>query len=404
MRSIQAYNVSKTKSDATYSDIAAVFLLSALASAPSLITRFGVPGIVLYVVSFGLFAYLTVLRNIQTPSGIIIRMQAVLPFLLIWLAVVVGFLRGEGQSTALFAIFTFNCLLGSTVVLYPWTRVTLKWFILACCLIAAMLSAVTILRFGTTELLNESGMRGIRGYLAVSLSIGIGCLCAQYLLFQSFSLVRIALFILLWTGLALALGRGPFVFACLLSFLMFALVMFMQSGMSFCRKFIFLFGILVLIPFIGAKLFSIERNRVKFGKMFSDIDLAMEDAGRADLFVRAGELIDQSPIIGHGLGAYLMDGQHPHNIFYQYGIDSGYVGMILLSAFLFCLMVLGIWTIVRVQVKNRLMALICNILFFYVFLNLLKSYDAYLERSFFIFAGLLLAHYAVVRQNLRNFR
>ena len=136
-----------------------------------------------------------------------------------------------------------------------------------------------------------------------------------------------------WVGMVLSLSRGPVLF-CAVASLIYLLFVLRSQVSSFGRykKFVVIVLIAAMVPTVIGQLLSVEANRVRFTRMFN-IQAELQEGGRGNVWRMSIEEINRSPLIGNGLGSYIADGATPHNVFLQYGEDSGLVGMLTMAVF-----------------------------------------------------------------------
>lgn len=97
-------------------------------------------------------------------------------------------------------------------------------------------------------------------------------------------------------------------------------------------------GVLLLIPGIGARIIETFRQRI-----IEQLVVEQYASGRDQLAIVAQDMIRESPIVGHGFGAYNILGPgkacYPHNIFLEITCETGLVGCALFVALLVSVLV-----------------------------------------------------------------
>lgn len=192
-------------------------------------------------------------------------------------------------------------------------------------------------------------------------------------------------------GLVVALARGALLFTAIAG--VFALVFYWPRQDSRRRK--ARTGMTTRLLVVGLAIaagvwFMPARTYILLRRIFSGDE--SEVGGRGDIWAHAWGEVSASPLMGHGLGHYVQSFySHPHNMFLQVGMDSGFVGMILI-ALLMVIPFVGL--LINWRRKGNLDPLTIGLLFAFVilFLDAQKSGDFYTARTLFIFSGLMLSH------------
>lgn|GEM_PF-2270767 len=376
------------------SDRLAVACLALLLVTPALVARLHVPGLPLYGLGFAGFVFVCGLRNLAETEGLYSRLAWATPFLLLICAVTFSFAVGGGTELRLYAVVVFNCVLGIAVAVYPWDRASLTW-LMRCCVGFAIVLSVAILTYAGSDeairrAIDDDGRGVIRGYLTISLIVGFGCLAAMYLVIERLSLIGLGVLFLVWVGLALGQGRSTFML-CVLLAAVYGIAALSSNLATFRkgRKTLIVMALIPIVPAITTILFSLERNRQRFGAMFADVGGALDESNRTLLKDAAMRKIGESPLFGNGLGEYMLDeGGTPHNVVLQYAVDGGIVAGALLIAFLLTLLYIGMLSVARSGAHLRNVSLVVLMFFLYQVTNMLVSIDAYVARAFFIVAGL----------------
>lgn len=366
----------------------AVFSLVVLLFAPALKTRFEFGDLLVYYVPFAIFLVGVVVLNLVLRTFFFENLAATIIYLLLLSPLVFAFITGDAQQTSLLVTVIINCTIAAMVVVYPWNHRSVHLFFVLCAVVGSVLSVHTLLYFGTDVALEFADEAAKDGYLAVSLASGFACIACLYLVLSKPSLIYIAMLAVNWLGIATSRGRGALL-VCV--FVTIAYIIFALSSKRFAlkktNKYLLVTMVAVMVPLVIYQLTSIQQNIGRWTRLLTDFTLEVEVGGRGDLIRGAMSRISEAPVIGNGLGEYLEYG-HPHNIFLQYGVDAGMIGMVLVFLFLLKVSIDGFRAISRHHSEETNLA--CVSLFFFLFMvaNMMKSGDAYLGREFFIVSAL----------------
>ena len=179
---------------------------------------------------------------------------------------------------------------------------------------------------------------------------------------------------------------------CAAMTIIYLLILFLSqiSTLTRLKKFIIIVGTASISPLVISKLLIL--NQGKWNRLLYDFDREV-DSGRGYVMSYAITQITDSPFFGNGLGMYSVDGRHPHNIFLQYGVDSGLFGIVLLIGFFLIITKICIDSIRFSDRDSANLALGVTSVFIFIIGNYMKSGDAYLGRDWYIVSGLALAMY-----------
>ena len=366
--------------------------LSVILLAPSLRVRFELSDLFSYYIPATIFIFLVVLVNIFYGARSQYRIKASCIYVLIFLPTTLSLLLGNFVESELYSLILLNLILSISIVIFPWTERTVHYFFVCCAWAGAVLSVNTFLFYGNDSALALATESVRDGYLTVSLAIGYGCVASLYLLVSRISPLTICLFVICWVGLALARGRGSFLFTSIVLIIYLTAVLNSNVGSIRKSRKVILFSIMIaLAPVVVTYLLSLGRNRLKFTRLIFDFDTEWYDGGRGDLMSIALSKIYESPLYGNGLGEYQFYSSHPHNIFLQYGVDGGVIGIMFLSAFLYILFSRAKTTIKLASSAQKNMAFCAISCFSVILLDMMKSHDAYIGRDFFVLSAILIS-------------
>ncbi|MBT9779478.1 hypothetical protein GPL15_23655 [Clostridium sp. MCC353] len=135
-------------------------------------------------------------------------------------------------------------------------------------------------------------------------------------------------------------SRGPFI--CILAFVIIELLLSRQYSKVKKTAIISVITILsiVVVINISSILMFVYQTSVKLGFNSRSIYLLMQggivshDSGRRELLEYYWNLINQNPVLGHGvMGNWISDGMYPHNIILEFLLSFGYpMGFVILTA------------------------------------------------------------------------
>lgn len=376
----------------------AVLALVLLLFAPALKVRFDISDTIVYFLPFAVFLFSVVVLNLMLQTFFLDNLTASIWYLFLFGAVLIAFIVGGAQQTELLFTVAVNCFLAATVVIYPWNHRSVHLFFLLSALVAATLAVHTLVFFGSDAALSLAQEDEKVGYLSVSLALGLGCIASLYLVFSKLSPVYIILLGTNWMALAVARGRGAFLVCAIVSI---AYIVFILSSrrvsLAKSSRYVILGITLVLVPLISFQLLSLEQNIGRWKRLVTTFAVEVEDGGRGALIGEAVQKINASPVIGNGLGEYRGFYGHPHNMFLQYGVDAGIIGMLLLLVFLARVCVVGAKAVSRHESNNTNMACVAFCYFAYMVGNMMKSGDAYLGREFFIVSAMPIVMFQLLK-------
>lgn len=362
-------------------------LIAVILYAPALKARFSFTDIALYIGPGALLVLSVLINNYRYPHLFFNRLACSLIFLIPFLPAYIAFFVSGGGDFDLLVLYGANCALGSIILINVWNRQSFEVFLLMCVCLGLLLSMDSLINYRSFDSLLDASEFVRQKYLPVAFASGVSCLAALYLFATRSSSVYMFIFALNWIGLALSRGRGAVIFCAIFTFVYLIYLLFVKSEVIGKFKRYFIIGVVLsLAPIVISNLKVL--NTGKWTRLVSDIDSELDQGGRGALMQDAVSKISESPAIGSGLGEYLIDGAHPHNILLQFGMDAGFVGIALLL--LFCFLV--VW-FVRDAIKqssgeHSSALIILLLLFCYSISNYMKSGDAYLGRDWIILAAL----------------
>lgn len=367
-----------------------VFSLLVMLLAPALRVRFEFMSEVLaYFIPMGVFLVGTLTLSIMGRTYFFERISASLVYLLFFIPPFLAFFIGGAQEFQLLLFITLNCGLGVLIVLFPWNLKLLNEFMWGLALIGALLAINTILYAGSSVALELVSEIVRTGYLSVTFAAGMACIASLHLVLTKITPVTVSLFALNWVGVALGRGRGAFLVCVIVTAIYLAFYLLNnRSTQRLSKKLIIVVLFALVAPFVFSKVISL--NTGKWERLFLDFGAEYDQGGRGALAEVALQRISQQPVFGHGLGEYMIGG-HPHNIFLQFGIDSGFVGMAFVLGFFVVLTFIGIKNYRSLQGDYTSLGYAVIALVVYMFLNFLKSGDSYLGRELYILTALPIA-------------
>lgn len=368
--------------------------LAILLSGPALKARFMLTDAAAYILPTLVFAMATIVLNLLNPLGIPKRVALSLFLLLPLIASTIGFLVGYADEGRMLIMIAVNCALGALVVLFPWNHKNFNVLVASLAAFGVVFSVHAILTFQTSLSELDAVATVNESRLSVAFAIGLGAIANLYFVVRSFSLIALASLGVCWVGMALSLSRGPVLF-CAVASVVYLLFVFRLDKVQFgaAKKALVILAVASMIPTFMSQLMSVEKNERRFTRVF-DIGQELADGGRGALWLESLDNISRSPVIGHGLGSSTADGATPHNLFLQYGEDSGLVGMGIMVIFFLIVAVRILQTVRMANPKSVNMALAAGAMFFYMLMNFQKSSDAYVNRESFVLSALPLAVFA----------
>ncbi|WP_157689266.1 O-antigen ligase family protein [Haloplanus rallus] len=225
-------------------------------------------------------------------------------------------------------------------------------------------------------------------YIGVNRLLGVGIVCSIFvimdvknntlrILFGFFSLMN--LFFMTQTG-----GRGPLI-AVIIS-LIFSLVWNYNTGKvrDYLWYMITLFVSLIILVLNG-------------GRTINRLLSLIHDPGRSaiiriDMAIHSVNLFLERPLLGHGIGSFptlYKSGtyMYPHNIFLEILVESGTIGIIFLSFFIYYVSI----TVIKYRNHNYRLAGLISSLIIYSLINASVSFDIPGNKVFFIYSAMVLA-------------
>ena len=200
-------------------------------------------------------------------------------------------------------------------------------------------------------------------------------------------------------ALALLAGRGPILF----SILSIILGLFIYRSKNFENQ------TNVKYILLGLSIFSIilfswsgsELILKRFSFSLSSFERTFEDIGRLESFTKAFAIIENSPIIGIGLGGYGVAAYgsdyntYPHNLLLEAFAETGAIGFL----FFFISITLSIFLGVFYRSYNQISVYFLILIF--TFMNYSKSGGFIGARDLFMVLGLFLAYTNFFMKNKR---
>lgn len=362
-------------------------LVAIILYAPALKARFSLNDILLYVAPGSLFVLLVLIWNLKNPQQFTRRIVGSLIFLIPLLPAYIAFFVSDGNNINVFILYGINCALGALLTVHYWNRQGIEIFFVCCASIGLLLSYDSFMNYGSYDSLQDASEFVRQKYLPVAFASGVSGLAALYLFSTRSSSLYIVIFALNWIGLALSRGRGAVIVCALVSVFYLIYLMFAKNeAIGKVKKYLILAVAIGMIPVVSANLMLL--NTGKWNRLLKDLDAEMDEGGRMALMTDAMSRISESPIIGNGLGQYIADGAHPHNIFLQFGVDSGFIGMAILLSFFISVIMIGLTAHSKSNGEHTSMIVMLLLMFVYGIANYMKSGDAYIGRDWIILASL----------------
>lgn len=398
---------------------AAVTALAIVLVAPSLKIRFALTDLAVYLLPFGIFAVFALFANLMHFETLVLRLRAAFIFLLAYAGPFIAFFVGGSIEPALLTTAGLNMSIGVLVILYPWTLSSMHAFVQTLAALGVLLAANTLLFYGSDEelqyLTDADGESYLNvSYLQTSFAMGLGVICATYLIVKQLNPITILIFVTGWMGLAVGRGRGALLF-CIVVSVLYLLVILNSRLSSFGKgkKFFLVILIFSFLPAVVAQTFKVSRNSDGLRRMLAETDVELDQGGRGALWRIAREQFMESPLFGNGLGAYFHGERgFPHNQILQWAVDSGVIGVVLLLLFWLFVARATLRSIIISNSESVNLVYACAGLSLYVFLNYMKSSDAYIGRDIHILSVMPVAcylalqnfHYAKSRRRRRRRR
>ena len=234
-------------------------------------------------------------------------------------------------------------------------------------------------------------------YLVLSQSIGAGTVVCFTGALTTFRNTKFYLFLslILFTGLALALGRSALLSSIFIAVITWLLYLLSKKKKNYSindwikNNFRTLFGIAFILLTVTGVIFiafQVERTAGRLIRMFTGNELAA--GGRGELWMNALKGISESPLIGYGLGSSglissMKEGYYPHNLFLQTWLDAGVLAFITLL--IICWYPLYRAIIFRLFINKKNLKWVPLIGYYcFLFLEYSKSTDFYEARMFFV--------------------
>lgn len=229
------------------------------------------------------------------------------------------------------------------------------------------------------------------GYLSFGMLLSVAAAIMAPYLVATRGKIRIIMYAAvapIYLGLIVSQARGALLFTAALTVLIFILYWPRREGKRKARTgFVWraiLFGgaAALVVYFVPARtVYRLERMFFREGG----------EENRWNIWATSWDAFTQSPLLGHGVGySFSFDFAHPHNLFLQFGVDSGLPGVLLLLIIVLFPIVAffrhgsgGIRTYPPLLVGLFAAYLV-------MLMEHSKSGDIYAGRSIFILAGLVL--------------
>jgi len=373
------------------------FSVAVLLFAPVFKTRFGLTDNLVNYAPVIVLILAALLTSLLAREELFKRFKTSLVFLIILFAGGFSLAITGGEAHEIMTRLVINTFMGILITIIPWNGYSLRILYLTLTIFGVALSINTFLIYDSLDNVRGYEEELKTGYLPATFALGISCLAGMYWVIERFNPVSIGAFVTCWIGIALTLGRGSLIFCAFVSvgYLIYALN---NKITSFSKgKKLLVFTLFAgLIPIVITKMLSVERTRERMTTLFTDLESRGGVQGRFNKYTDAWADFTDSPIIGNGLGAYRrigdqFDDTSPHNIFLQYAVDGGLLGLALIALFTLIVLRYSITSIKKADphIKNYILASTC--LYLYMILSYQKSHDAYFGRSFFILSAIALA-------------
>lgn len=376
----------------------AVFSLAVILFAPALKSRFGISDQLVYFLPFAVFTGVSIVLNITLRTFFSENLQAALVYLLLMSSVFLAFLVGDAQNANLLFVFSTNCLIAALVVVFPWNHKSMHLFFLCCTLIGTVLALYNVSLYGTTGIADRATGDLDTGYITAGTAIGFACIASLYLVVIKTSIISVLLLTINWVGLSSGPARGALIMCALVSLIFIVFVVISKTATRGWGKKISVLGVSLLM--LSLAIYSVISlgSLGRWTQLLASYDNVNESGGRGPLMREAVGKISQSPVFGNGLGEYAGYYGNPHNIFLQYGVDAGIIGMVLVLVFLLIVAAKGFIAVKRHAGDESSLAFVSWCFFLFIVGNMLKSADAYLYREFFIASALPIVMYQLYRQ------
>lgn len=374
---------------------------------PVIKVRFMWDDIVVYYLSFGVFAAAAIVGSILSIRNIGPRVSASSVFALLLAGPIFAFYLDGGMEIQLMRTILLYSAVSIIIVIYPWNEESLNSLLQALAIGGSIISVHTMIYFGNDNVLVDSIRAGLAAdYLHASFAMGVGVICATYFLVKNFSVLSIGIFGLNWLGIAVGRGRGAFFF-CVVVAILYLLVAMNSRIAKFGRQRKTLMFILILsfIPIVFQQVMKMGRMRDGLAQILFAPDVEAATSGRGTAFSQGVDRFLDNPLFGNGLGAYADNGSlHPHNLFVSWAVDSGIVGVVFLALFFLVIAIMFFKAIRLSDSRNINIVYAMGALCAYMFLNFMKSNDPYQTRELYTLSALPVAAYVVVARHNWNAR
>jgi len=380
--------------------------LAVVLVAPSLKIRFALTDFAVYLLPFGLFVVLVLFANSMHFQTIVMRIRAAFIFLCAFAGPFMAYYLGGATEFALLSGVGLNMGIGVLVIMYPWTLNSMHAFIQTLAAFGVLIAANTLLFYGSDEELQY--LTDVNGdsylnvsYLQTSFVMGLGVICATYLIVKQLNPFTIIIFLTGWLGLAVGRGRGALIF-CIAICVLYLLLVLGSRVSSFGRgkKFFLVILIASFVPAVVAQTLKVGRNSQGLQQIFANTDVELVEGGRGALWRIAYDRWMESPLIGNGLGAHIdNDYSFPHNLFLQWGVDSGLVGLVLLVLFWLFVARATVRSLTLSNAASINLVYVCAAVSLYVLMNYMKSGDAYIGRDIHILSVLPVACFLAIQNS-----
>ena len=367
---------------------------------PALKARFLLTDAYVYLAPTGIFLSLLVISTLAIPRLTFSRLHLSLLFLLPFFPCYYAWFSDTSQLSLLI-IIAINCAIGVAIVIFPWNDKALDDFLRFCAFIGAGVAISLLLNLGTYEALQDASEIERRKSLSIATTLGIACLASLYLLSNRLSMVYAGLFVINWIALAASRGRGA-VLVCAAVTVVYLLILYFSkiSTLSRIKKTLIIIGAISITPVVISKLFALSSG--KWNRLLFEFDTEVDEGGRGHLMGTALKQIQESPLLGNGLGQYAADSGHPHNIILQFGVDSGFVGICFLLVFFYVIASRSIASINQSSQEKSNLSLAMAALFAFIIGNYLKSGDPYIGRDWYILSAFPLATSFLLSRNFSS--
>lgn len=203
-------------------------------------------------------------------------------------------------------------------------------------------------------------------------------------------LLWLTISIYLLVALAFSLARGALIFTVFLLITMPFLQLCIAKRISFYifKNIVRLYWAFI-IPLVGGVVYislNVERTFDRMKRLLTPAQ-ELAQGGRGELWGNSIEAIREAPILGYGLGSsgIKSSGQednHPHNFLLQVWLDGGVIAL-LLTLIVTCIPIFFLIRFIRLNTFD-VYGLSFLLIYSFVILDFLKSYNFYTSRSLVI--------------------